>query len=135
MKQVKKKIVEKTRKVIKRIKNNKHLNRIKNNKELIKLFLKCKTANEKKFFLKKGSDEFIKSILEIVINVMQGNIQLSQTIKDKLKKYIKVLRRLICSAVPLQTKRQILVQKGGFLTTLLPLVIGGVLDFVFKSDQ
>lgn len=137
MKQIKSKIKEKPDEILNQIKKktSKNLTRIKNNKELISFFSKLKKNSEKKVLLQNGSDEFIKALLEILLNVMNGNVQISNKVKKSLKKYKKVLRRLLCPNVSLKSKRRALIQTGGFLTTLLPIVIGGVLDFIFKQKK
>ena len=111
------------------------MKRIKENKELLKIISKCSKAKDRKVLLQKGSDEFIKSILEIVLNIVKGNVKIPDSAKRKLKKYKKVLRQLICPNTSLKFKRRTLIQKGGFLTTLLPTIIGGVLSYIFSKKN
>jgi hypothetical protein len=111
------------------------MDRIKENKQLLDLISKCKNRNERKVFLEKGSDEFIKAILEILLNVAKGNVNITDKIKKKLKKYKRIIRMLICPKVSLKLKRQTLIQKGGFLNVILPAVIGGVLSYIFEKKK
>jgi hypothetical protein len=109
------------------------MKRIKENIQLLDLISKCKKAKDRKVFLEKGSDEFIKAIIEILLNVLKGNVSVSDKIKKQLKKYKRILRALICPKVSLKAKRRVLIQKGGFLNIILPAVIGGVLSYLFEK--
>jgi hypothetical protein len=51
--------------------------RIKENKHLLNLISKCKNVKERKVLLEKGSDEFIKAIIEIILNILKGNVPIS----------------------------------------------------------
>lgn len=111
------------------------MKRIKENRQLLDLISKCKNSKDRKVFLQKGSDEFIKAIIEIVLNVLKGNVDLTEKIKKKLKKYKRVMRKIICPKVSLKFKRRVLIQKGGFLNVILPALIGGVLSFIFEKKK
>ena len=79
---------------------------------------KCKKS---RFSMLKGcSPEFIKAITDIVHNVLQGNIKVRN--KKKLSKYKQTLRHIVKPSVSLANKRRVLIQKGGFLPFLAPLI-------------
>lgn len=110
------------------------MKRIVDNKKLLKIISKCSNKH-RKVFLKEGDDEFIKSIIEIVLNVLRGNVKLCPKLEKALKKYKNTMRKLICLKTPLKQKRQLLVQKGGFLSILLPSLISGVLSHIFSKKD
>lgn len=110
------------------------MERIENNKDLLKICATC-TKKERNLLFKKGSDDFIRSVLEIVLNLMKGNIKICKKTKHKLKKYKKVFRKLLCPNITLKLKRKELVQNGGFLSILLPTVINGILSYIFNKRK
>lgn len=84
----------------------------------------------RKQILKYSDTELIKTICEIVINLLAGNIQLKKSKIKKLLKYKKDLRCLTCPKRSLTSKRNIIVQRGG---ALIPMLIGSVLSGVIGS--
>ena len=80
----------------------------------------AKTTKERKAILCKCDKKVFYSICEICKNVLEKNIPITERrVKNlsRYKKYIRLLARK--SAVPLKTKRKIILQKGGFLPNLL----------------
>lgn len=108
------------------------MKRIKKHKDYLLLLSKC-PQKLRKIILKYGNENLLKAILEIVVNTLKGNVKLSKTTKEKLKKYKKALRQLCCPQLSINSKRQLLIQKGGFLNILLPSIIGGVLSHIFRE--
>lgn len=66
------------------------------------------------------------------MNVLRGNVQLSSSERQKLKRYKRVLRKLADKHVSLKHKIHIL-QTGGFLASLLGPLALSVLGPVVKS--
>lgn len=109
------------------------MKRIKQNKFYLLLLADCKSKKFKKTLLENCSNDALKAILEIVLNVMKGNVELGEKIRRKLKKYKKSLRKLICPQLSLKSKRKVLIQSGGFLNILLPTLIGGILSKILEK--
>lgn len=88
-----------------------------------------KNANPKlrKAILESGDDELIKTIIECVINTLNGNHKISTQVKQKLCKYKNCFRKLIQPKISLKKKRKIIIQKGGFLLPLLGSILSGVI--------
>lgn len=83
-----------------------------------------------KAIIKNADPELIHSLCEIVHNILNGNVQLNKTLKRKLKRYKKELRRIVCPKRSVNIKRRIFVQKGaGFI----PLILGSVLSGIASS--
>lgn len=89
---------------------------------------KCK-ACLRKVIIKKANPELIKTICEICLNILNGNIKISKKCKDSLKKYKKNLRKLATSKGNLASKKKIIIQKGGFL----PIILGSLLSSAFAK--
>ena len=86
--------------------------------------LAASTPEQTKALLKVSDDALIKTLCECVHNVLQANIPVSSTQKNKIVKHKTHLIKLVDKAVPLEDKRKVLVQHGGnFLTLLLPPVL------------
>lgn len=76
--------------------------------------------------IKNCGNEVINTLSEISLNVLKGNVANSTKTKNKLKKYKKQLRCLSCSKRGVNSKRNILIQRGG----LLPALLGAVLSAI-----
>ena len=86
----------------------------------LKKLSRAKTAAKRKKILCKCDKKVFYSICEICRNVLEKNLPFSQQTIKKLaryKKYIRVLAKK--SMIPLKTRKQIIIQKGGFLSNLL----------------
>lgn len=89
--------------------------------EHLKLISKSKKKSD---ILKNCSNDTIKSLCECVLNTIFGNVPLTKNQKNRLLPYKKSLRKLANKRVPLYKKRQLLIQRGdGILTVLLPAAI------------
>ena len=76
--------------------------------------------------------ELVKSICECVLNVLNGNVRLTECAKRKLWKYKAVLRKFADKRVPLSSKKRLIVQKGGFLLPLLTAVQPALASYIFR---
>ena len=85
---------------------------------------------ERKQIIKSASKRKINIILNCIVNVLEKNLNLPQEQLEKLKKFKSVLRRLANKEESIETKKQVLVQKGGFLQFLIPAVISGITSIV-----
>lgn len=86
-----------------------------------------KNANPqlRKNILRNSNPGLIKALCEICTNTLNGNMIISKSTKVRLKKYKKTLRNLASPKVKLTRKRNILIQKGGFLPVLLGSLLAG----------
>jgi len=80
-------------------------------------------------YVKKCDKQFIDCVSECSVNVIKGNVPLTVRQKSALRRRRNDLRALSRRKTSLKAKRKIL-QKGGFLGSLLPPVLsllGGLL--------
>ena len=85
----------------------------------------CHLNNKQRItFLRIADDKFIRCICECVFNTLKGNVTLKRREKDRLSKYKSTLRRIATKRENWKDKRQLLVQRGGFL----PYIIGPILS-------
>jgi hypothetical protein len=110
--------------------------RLQNNITYIDVLAKAK-PNQRKAILMTADKELILSICECVLNVLNGNIPLKIHELEKLKKYKSHLRKLASDNIHVKHKRDILVQKGGFLPVVLAPILGIasqlLADAIFKK--
>ena len=77
--------------------------------------------------LETAEPDQIRAICECVYNILQGNIYVPEAIKEQLRPHRNILRDIADKKVSYQTKKKLLVQKGGtLLSSLLPIAISGV---------
>ena len=84
--------------------------------------------------LRSAPDEFIKTLLEVVINFLAGNLPTHRPSDfKKLKRHKGVLRRLGNQRNVKTTRKLLTTQKGGFLPLLLaPLALAAAAPAIAK---
>lgn len=87
-----------------------------------------------KAILKTGSPDLIRTVCEIIYNILRGNVNIDSKTKRTLRKYKKELRCLICPKRALSSKRKLLIQKGnGFISAAIGSVLAsGLASLVGK---
>lgn len=95
-----------------------------------------KEANPKlrKVMLQNVKNDTIKALSEICHNTIKGNVEIGCKQKKCLKRYKTSLRSLARRSLPLTVKRKILIQKGGFLPTLLTVILSSVIGAYLKKQ-
>lgn len=84
----------------------------------------------RKGILEKLPNSGIKAICECSLNVLKGNVPLSERQKSCLSKHKNVLRRISNKKCPLHTKRKLIVQNGGFLNVLIPAALTAITGLI-----
>lgn len=87
----------------------------------------------RKNILQNVNIETIKTLCEISINTLNGNNPICKQYANKLKNYKTPLRMLACPKRTLKSKRNILVQTGGFLPALLGSLLTGVIGSLIEK--
>lgn len=83
--------------------------------------------SERKTILKQSNFGLIKSIVECIENVLDGNVKLDKNRVKKLKKYKSQLRKIYTSGRKWTSKKKIIIQTGGaFLPALLVPIISAL---------
>ena len=93
------------------------------------------TPVQRKGVLRGAKKDLIETVCECALNILQGNISLSKTEKQKLNCHKHTLRSLCNRKVGLnKKKKKLLNQKGGFLPALIaPIVASLVGDFAIRG--
>lgn len=82
---------------------------------------------ERKTLLKRSNFGVIKSIVECIENVLNGNVKLGKNRLKKLRRYKNQLRKVNTSGKKWTSKKKVIIQTGGaFLPALLIPVIGAI---------
>ena len=79
--------------------------RVEKNVDYLKILCKCK-SNMRKVILTNADKDLINTICECVYNCLNGNIELNNEIKMKLKRHKKDLRNLVGRNKSLKIKKQ-----------------------------
>ena len=79
-----------------------------------------------KTILQTADLDLVNLLSECALNLLNKNVKVSQKRKKTLKKFRKEMETLAYDKLPLKKKRTIL-QKGGFLSVLLPAIIPSLL--------
>lgn len=105
--------------------------RLRENKYMLYTLLKA-DPRLRNAIIKNSKDNFIKTLSEISLNILKGNTNQQPHMIKKLKKYKKKLRCLACSKRSIKAKRNILVQRGGFLPALLGTLLSGIIGTLLQ---
>jgi len=82
-------------------------------------------------YVRKCDREFIDCVSECAKNVIKGNVSLTDRQKARLRRNRNDLRAVSLKKTSLRKKRHI-VQKGGFLTALIPPVLSALIGLFSK---
>lgn len=73
------------------------------------------------------NDGLLKAIIECAIDTLNGNYKLTKDEESKLQIYKKWLCALLNPKIIFNIKRNLLIQEGGFIVSLLITVLSGVI--------
>lgn len=108
--------------------------RFKNIRSQLELLKQLSTCKDKyrNAIIKTGDKELVGALCECVYNVLLGNIKIEDDMKKNLHKYRLSLRKLVQKSA-LNQKKKILIQKGGFLKFLLPVIVSSLISLINKK--
>ena len=92
----------------------------------------CKKST-RNHIIKASKGPFIKKICECVLNVLNGKVKVNNEQLKKLKPYRNLFRKLLKKRLPIEKKKDLIIQKGGFLSTLLPIILGAIPELISKA--
>ena len=104
---------------------------VKKHGDFLKVLAKCNTK-QRKALLQHISLELLKCLCECCLNVLKGNVSLSASQKRQLGRHRRVLRSMADRKTPNKRKRQLLLQKGGFLPALLGPILSTLAGLFIK---
>ena len=104
---------------------------LKNSQHYIQLLAKS-GPKRRKALLGQATGEELRGLCEICLNLLKGNIPLSDRDFQKLKRNSKTIKVLASSKIPLKVKKRVVSQKGGFLGALASIAIPLLTDIFFK---
>jgi hypothetical protein len=114
------------------------MNPIQNQKEIFDFLVSkyCTKANQNDI-IKRAKAPLINKICECILNILNGKVKISKEDYDKLIPYKKTFRKLLEKKIKLTQKKKLIIQKGGFLQIILPLITAAVDLFsnLFKKNE
>lgn len=103
---------------------------LNNHRQTLLLLSKAKPRAARKI-INSAPSPLIKTISEICLNILNGVIKIPSSKKKILSKHKSSLRQM-ASPANLSVKRKILVQRGGFIATVLSLALPFLIKGVSK---
>jgi hypothetical protein len=79
-----------------------------------------------------ADEDLILALCEVIHNVLIGTVKLKPKQIKKLRRYHSTLFNLSQKTTSVRKKRKLLLQKGGFLSTLLPPAIALLSTLLLK---
>ena len=77
--------------------------------------------------------DLVNSVSECALNLLHGNVKLSDFTRRKLRKYRRQLRTVVDRRVPLARKKKLIIQRGGFQVLLLTTVLPRLAFLIYDS--
>ena len=105
--------------------------RVKKHIPTLHLLSKC-DKHTARSVINSAKPELVGCISDICHNVLQGRVQLSKNDKQKLSKYKNHIRKIAKTSTTQKAKKE-LIQKGGFLASLLAPLLGSIIPGIFKK--
>lgn len=106
--------------------------RLRRNFALLKTLTRS-SPKIRKVILQQCSPNFIQSVCEICMNLLKGNIPVTECQHKKLKRYREKIRQMASRREGVRKKRKLITQKGGFLLPLLTTVLPIVADLAIGA--
>lgn len=106
--------------------------RLLRNHSLLKLLLKA-TPKQRRVILQAATDEFILCLCELALNVLHGNIPLTQQQHQKLKRNRTEIKFVADKKVRVKRKRRLINQQGGFLLPLLSVAVPFITSLIASN--
>jgi hypothetical protein len=96
-------------------------------------FQVLKTAQPKlrKAIISNCKREILNCISECILNVLNGNLKVSDCAKQKLRKHKSLLRKVTDKRVSPSVRKRLINQHGRFILTLLTVVLATLANLLF----
>jgi len=107
------------------------MKRIKSNYHTLQV-LKTAQPKLRKAIISNSNRELVHCISECILNILNGNLKLTDCSKRKLRKHKTVLRKVADKKVSASVKKRLINQRGGFLLPLLSAVLPTLANLLFK---
>jgi hypothetical protein len=108
------------------------MKRIKSNYHALNV-LKSAQPKLRKAIISNCNRELLNCISECILNVLNGNLKVSDCAKQKLKKHKSVHRKVADKRVTSSAKMRLIHQRGGFLLPLLTAVLPTLANLLFRQ--
>lgn len=95
-------------------------------KEYLTLLSKTKNNSRRQKLIEAADSGEISAVSECIRNLVEGNVPLNKSQLRSLRRYKRTLRTLAKKCGGVKKKRKLLRQKGGFLSTLIPIALSAV---------
>ena len=87
----------------------------------------------RKAIISKYDKDLVNCVSECTLNLLHGNVKLSDCARKKLRKYRRQLRTFVERRVSLARKKKLIIQRGGFLVPLLTAVLPTLASLIYDS--
>lgn len=101
-------------------------------RDFLELLARSKNAKRRKLLANWADKEDILAVSECAANTLSGNVHLKPETLRRLKRHKNALRSLARKNTSLREKRRT-IMKGGFLSMILPAVLGTLSSIFTKS--
>ena len=110
------------------------MKRVKTNYHTLQVL---KTADPKlrKAIISKRNKDLFNFLSECALNVLNRNIKLTGCDTRKLQKYKVAIRKVSDRRVPLASKKNLIVERGGFLLPLLSAILPKIASLIVRKRQ
>lgn len=107
-------------------------NRIKRQLDVLRVLSTAK-PKLRKAIVANSDAELVLALCEVIVNVLSGNVKIDYRQRQRLKRYHTTLRKLIDRTKSIKQKKDLIVQQGGFLPSLLVPALSVIASLVSSA--
>jgi len=94
---------------------------------------RSRSEKRRKELLKEAKNCIFFAISEISLNILNGNISLTSYQKNKLRPFRNKIRKIASKTVNLPERKKLIIQSGGFLSSLLIPSLSLLADIIARK--
>jgi len=99
--------------------------------DYLQVLAKC-SPRQRQAILREADPKLVKAICECALNVINGNVPLSVSQKQRLSPHKSTLRSLADKRKSNKARKRLIVQRGGFVGVLLRAIIPTLASLLLK---
>ena len=104
---------------------------VRRNFDTLKVLRQAKPKLQKAI-IANGTNDLVLALAEVVSNVLNGNIKIPEGKRKILSRHKTAIRKIADKKTKVPAKRKLLVQRGGFLATVLPAALSVLASLLLK---
>lgn len=91
---------------------------------LLQSVTRLREKRQRRQFLQSLTQTEVRCLIELLLNIVKQRVPIKPCDRRRLEKHTPLIRKLLSGGKSLADKKRLLVQQGGFLPFLVPIIAG-----------